>query len=155
MLPRPRIEIGLGPGLDHLQFVVADVFFLELVDFRVDGSSHFVRLVAGKREGIEGKQVRVLVAGQTGETGGRRGDFLVAYQRAIQPRSAAFGHEVGNRVVDCVIGVAVVGPVIALEIEGLRLFMKHDPALGILRRLGRDSLVRLGVGRGYGQNISR
>src|ERR1700690_868940 len=60
-------QVGFGAGLDHLQFVVADVFFLDSLDLDVNGVRHLLRLVAGKRECIEGKKMRVLVSRKSGK----------------------------------------------------------------------------------------
>ena len=56
-------QVGLGACLDHLQLVVADVFFLQALDFDVDRVPHLLRRVSGKRNGVEREQVRILDAG--------------------------------------------------------------------------------------------
>src|SRR6202044_763591 len=110
-----------------------DVFVFEFLNLDVNGGGHFVRLVAGERECIERKKMGVLVAGQSTKTRRIGSNFLVAYQCSIETRSASVRHQVGDCVVDGVIAAAVVGPVIALEIEWLRHVLQNDPPLGILR----------------------
>ena len=96
--------------------------------------------------------MRILDAGISGEAFGEGGDLLVANQRAIEARSAAFGHQIGDRVEDGIIFTAVIRAVVALDVNRLRAIFQHDSALGILRRLGGGQFVRLGM-RGQASEI--
>src|ERR1700729_2779294 len=85
-------KIGLGASLDHLQLVVADVFFLQPIDLRVNCVGYFLGVMSGQRESVKGKQVWIFNAGQPAETSGKRRDLFVAYQRSVETRGAALGH---------------------------------------------------------------
>ncbi len=74
----------------------------------------------GKRNGAEDKQAGILVAGIRAEALGYGGNLLVADQAAIEARDAAVGEDVADGVVDRIVGIAVVGAVIALDVDGLR-----------------------------------
>ena len=56
-------QVGLSPRLNHLQFLVADVFVLQLLDLDMNGVRHLVRSVAGEGKCVEGKKMGILVAG--------------------------------------------------------------------------------------------
>src|SRR6185437_13308526 len=90
---------------------------------------------------IESKEAGVLHTGKATEAFSDQRDTLVAHQRAVQPRGAAVGEDIGNRLIDRVVGRAVVGLVIALEIDGLRRLMHDDVALrGLLGLDGGHAL---------------
>jgi len=69
-------QICLGASLDHLQLVVADVFFLQALDFRVDGITYLLRGMPGQRKSIKGEQVRILDARQPGDPAENDAIFL-------------------------------------------------------------------------------
>src|SRR5579864_435950 len=73
-------------------------------------------------------------------------DPLVPHQRAVQSRGAAFREKVGNGIENSVVRAAVVGPVVALDVNRLRHVLQHDAALGVLRRLRSGGLVGIRTG---------
>ena len=75
--------------------------------------------MAGQGSGEEDEEAGVLVAGVGAEAFGVGGDLLVADEAAIEAGDAAVGHDVADGVVDGVVGVAVVGAVVALNVDGL------------------------------------
>ena len=117
----------------------------QLFNLLMDGVAHLGRRVAGKRDGIKGEEARVLVAGEGAETLGLGGDLLLLDQAAIEARDAAVRHDVADGVVDRIVGIAIVGPMIALNIEGLRLVANDDGLLSKLLRLDGGHLFRLGA----------
>src|SRR5262252_1674622 len=90
--------------------------------------------------------MRILVPRQSGETGGIGGNLLVPDEGPVQTRSAATRHQIGDRVVDRIVFAAIVGPMIALEINRLRSLMQNDAALRILRRLRGGVVIGLLMG---------
>ena len=136
-------QVGLAAGLNHLQLVVGDVFFLQAIDFDMDGIADFLRRVPGHREGVKRKQMGILNGGPTSEAGRGRGDLFVADEGAVEARSAAFGQQVGDGVEDCVVFTAIVGPVVALDVKRLGSVDQDDPPLGVLGRLGGGDLIRV------------
>ena len=73
------------------------------------------------RDGVEREEPGILSPGESAEALCLRSDLLVAHQAAIEPRRAPVGEDVGDRVIHSVVGIAIVGPMVALEIKGLRL----------------------------------
>ena len=71
---------------------------------------------------------------------------MIADEALIKARGAAVGEDVGDGVVDGVVGVAVVGLVVALDVEGLRLVLDGNGLFGELR--GLDGGMGLGLGAG-------
>ena len=71
-------QVGAGAGFEALELVVGDVFALEAVDLFVDGGAHLVGRVAGERDGIDGEEAGIFVAGKSAEALGLGGDLLVA-----------------------------------------------------------------------------
>src|SRR5580704_16185715 len=96
--------------------------------------------MAGKRYGIKREEVAVLISRKPVESGGKRRDLLVAYQGAIEARGATVGQDVGDGVVHSVIRRKIAGPVIALDVEGLRRILQRYLTHGILRGLGGREL---------------
>src|SRR5437870_13384754 len=135
-------ETGLGAGLNHLQFVVTHILSFEALDFLVDAVSHFLRRVAGEWNSVKSEEVRVLVAGKTAEASRRCRDLFITYQRPVEARGAAVGHDIGDGVVNRVIFAHIVGAMIALEINGLRGIRSEE------RRVGKECRGRWSAERG-------
>ena len=56
-------QIGLAAGLDHLQFVVADVFFFQTLNFGVDGVAISSGLCPGSGTAINANRCGYLMPG--------------------------------------------------------------------------------------------
>ena len=119
---------------------------LEAVEFFVDGCAHLFGGVAGEGNGVDGEEAGEFVAGEAAEALGLCSDLLVADEAAIEAGGAAVGEDVGDGVVDGVVWVAVVGAVVALDVEGLGGFADGDEFFRDLRRL--DGGHRFGLGAG-------
>ena len=81
---QPAQQVGFRPGTNHFQLLVADVLFLQPVDFDMNRIRHFLGSVAGQRHGVKSEQVGILVSGQAGKAGGIGGDFFVPHQGAVE-----------------------------------------------------------------------
>src|SRR5512146_1608534 len=77
-------QAGLGAGLDHLEFVGADVLSLESRNLGLDSSLQFLGLMAGRGNSVKRKQVRVLAAGQSTKSSRAGSNLLVANEGAIE-----------------------------------------------------------------------
>src|SRR5581483_6876136 len=105
-------KIGPQPSLDHFHFFVGYVGGLKALDFCVDCLPQLFGAVAGYRDRVKGKQMRVLSSGKSAEAGRICGDFLVSNQCAKEPRGTAIRHEVSHHIVNCVVRVAIMRAVI-------------------------------------------
>ena len=140
-------QVGARPRLDHRELGVRDVLGLEPLDLGPDRGLDLLGRVAGRRHAEEGEEAGILHAREAAEAGGGRGDLLVAHERAVEARGAPAREQVLEHVVDGVVGIVEGRPVVALDVEGLRLVLDHDLALGVLRRLAGAQRRRLRDGR--------
>src|SRR5580698_2216105 len=92
-------EVGASAGLEAFELGVGDVFVFEAVKLFVDGGAHLFGRVAGERNGVDGEESGIFVAGESAEALGFGGDLLVANEAAIEARGAAVGEDVGDGVV--------------------------------------------------------
>jgi hypothetical protein len=77
--------------------------------------------VSGQGDRKEGKRAGILIPRKAGDACRRGRDLLVADQRAIEARRPALGDEVGDDVVDGIIGILIAGTVVALKVKGCDL----------------------------------
>ena len=113
--------------------------------------AHLLRRVAWNRNGVEREQPRKFVAGKRAETFSFGGNLLVAHQAAIEPRHAPVRHDVADGVVHRIVGIAIVGPVIALDVKGLCLLDDGDRLLRKLLRLHGGHVFRFGAGSHFAE----
>ncbi len=130
-------QVGAGASLEAFQLFVRDVFGLEAIELFVDGVAHLFRRVAGQGHGVDGEEAGELVAGEAAEALAFGCDLLIADKAAVETGGAAIGEDVGDGIVDGVVGIAVVGAMVALEVEGLGGLANDDGFFGELRRLDR------------------
>src|SRR5947208_967426 len=76
----PANQVGFLAGLHHLEVFVAYILVLQTVNLFPNSLPHFLRSVARKRNGQEGKQSWIFRAGKTGKPKSRSSSFLVSYQ---------------------------------------------------------------------------
>src|SRR3984885_809350 len=141
-------QIGASAGFEALKFFVGDVFVPQPVKIFMNRGAHLVGRVAGEGDGVKGKEARKFVSRKAAEALGLGSDALIAHEGAIEPRGAAVRKDVSDGVVDRVVGVSIVGAMIALDVERLRSFADGDEFFGNLRRLNRGHWLRLGAGGG-------
>src|SRR5581483_8406353 len=100
-------------------FGVGHVAGLELFNLLVNGVAHLGGRMAGEGNRTEDEKAGIFVARSRALANGFGGDLLRLDEAAIKARDAAIGENVGDRVINSVIGVTITGPVIALDIDGL------------------------------------
>src|SRR6202041_2355323 len=137
-------QIGASAGFEALKFFVGDVFVPQPVKLFVNRGAHLVGRVAGEGDGVKGKEARKFVSRKAAEALGLGSDALIAHEGAIEPRGAAVRKDVSDGVVDRVVGVSIVGAMIALDVERLCSFANGNEFFGDLRRLNGGH--RLGLG---------
>ena len=74
--------VCFGTGLVFFEFGVGHILGLHLLQFFMDGVAYLVIFVAGERDGVEGEQAGVFIAGEAAEALGEGGDLLV-YDEAL------------------------------------------------------------------------
>ena len=103
-----------------------------------------VGCVTRRRDAEEGEKIWILLAGEAVESGGNRGQLLVADERAIEARGAAFGQQHLDGVECRRVGIGRGRAVVSLEVNRLRLFAQDHGALGRLLRLDRPQRIGRG-----------
>src|SRR5947207_11064840 len=98
----------------------------------MDDIADLFRLVSGNWCGEKVKEVWILYSRKSRAPLSLRGNLFVPHQRAVEPRGTPFRKQVRQCVVNGIILVAIIGRMIALEIDGLRVLVQNDTAHGIL-----------------------
>src|SRR5258708_4874530 len=104
-----------------------------------------------QRHSVYGEQPRKLLSGEAAESLCLRCDGLVTDKRTVEACRTAGGEDISDGVIGRVVGVAIVGPVVALNIKGLSRLTNGHKLLCYLRRLNRCHPLRLGSCRNRGE----
>src|SRR5438093_3770243 len=111
----------------------------------MDDIADLFRLVSGNWCSEKVKEVWILYSRKSRASFSLRGNLLVPHQRAVEARGTPFGKQVRQCVINGIILVPIIGAMIALEIDGLRVLVQNHTALGILWRLNCGALIRFGM----------
>src|ERR1035437_7917830 len=90
----------------------------------MDGVVHFSWCVFRRGNREEVIEAWILVAGEGAEPLHLDGNLLVAHEAAIKPRNSPIGQNVADGAIHLIVGVAVVGPVVA-DRKSTRLNSSH------------------------------